>query len=78
MCAALYLSSLWVRDAGVAQVTALPFGVEAVSLQLPELEGGVEGTSLNLDGDGVDPNGHALHHFLRKAVLAVNTQRQHE
>lgn len=31
-CAALYLSSLWVGDAGVAEVAVLPFGVEAVAL----------------------------------------------
>lgn len=30
--AALYLSPLWVSDAGVAKVTALPFGVETVAL----------------------------------------------
>lgn len=30
--ALLYLSSFWVSDAGVAEVTALPFGVEAVAL----------------------------------------------
>lgn len=27
-----YLSSLWVGDTGVAEITALPFGVEAVAL----------------------------------------------
>lgn len=69
---AIYLSSLGVSDAGVAKVTALPLGVEAVALQLPQLKGGVEGTSLNLDGNGVDPDRHALYHFLRKAVLAEN------
>ncbi len=74
----LYLSSLWVSDAGVAEVTALPFGVEAVALQLPELEGGVEGTSLHLDGYRVDPDRHALHNLFCKAVLAVNTQCQYE
>lgn len=67
---AQYLSSLGVGDAGVAEVTALPLGVEAVALQLPELEGGVECASLDLDGNGVDPDRHALHHFLSKAVLA--------
>lgn len=73
-CGTQYLSSLRVCDAGVAEVTALPLGVEAVSLQLPELEGGVEGTGLHLDGDGVDNHRHALHHFLSEAILAVNTQ----
>lgn len=38
----------------------------------------MEGTSLHLDGDGVDPNRHALYHFLCKAVLAVNTKFAHE
>lgn len=72
-CATPYLPSLGVRDAGVAEVTALPFGVEAVALQLPELEGGVEGPSLHLDGNGVDPDRHALYHFLSKAIFTVNT-----
>lgn len=30
--ALLYLSSLWVGDAGVAEVTVLPLGIEAVAL----------------------------------------------
>lgn len=64
------LSSLRVGDAGVAEVTALPLGVEAVALQLPQLKGGVESTSLDLDGNGVDPDRHSLHNFLSKAVLA--------
>lgn len=53
---ALYLSSLGVGDAGVAKVAALPLGVEAVALQLPQLKGGVEGPSLHLDGNGIDPD----------------------
>ena len=69
---AVHLSSLGVGDAGEAQVTLLPFGVEAVPLELPELKGGVEGPGLDLNGDGVDHHGHALHHLLRKAVLAAN------
>ena len=73
-----HLSSLWVGDAGVAEVTALPLGVEAVALQLPELEGGVEGPSLHLDGDGVDSDRHALHHLLSEAVLAVKAEYRDE
>ena len=38
----------------------------------------MEGTRLHLDGYGVDPDRHALHHFLCKAVLAVNTHCKHE
>lgn len=33
---------------------------------------------LHLDGDGVNPDRHALHHFLCEAVLAVNTGGQHD
>lgn len=73
-----YLSSLRVGDAGVAEVTALPFRVEAVSLELPELKGGMKGTSLHFDGDGVDPDGHPLHHLLRKAILAANRKCHHK
>lgn len=69
-----YLSSLGVGDAGVTKVTVLPFGVEAVALQLPELKGRVEGASMHLNGDGVYSDGHALHHFLGKAVLTVSTR----
>ena len=65
-----YLSPLWVGDAGVAQVALLPLGVEAVALQLPQLEGGVEGPGVHLDGDGVDDHRHTLHHLLSEAVLA--------
>lgn len=67
-----YLSSLRVGDAGVAEVTVLPFRVEAVSLELPELKGGMKGTSLHFDGDGVDPDRHPLNHLLCKAILAAN------
>lgn len=67
----MYLSSLGVCDAGVAEVSLLPFGVETVTLELPELEGGVEGTGLHLDGDGVDDDRHTLHHLLSKAILTA-------
>lgn len=73
-----YLSSLRVGDAGVAEVTALPFRVEAVSLELPELKGGMKGTSLHFDSDRVDPDGHPLHHLLCKAILAANRKRDHK
>lgn len=73
-----YLSSLRVGDAGVAEVTALPFRVEAVSLELPELKGGMKGTSLHFDGDRVDPDGHPLHHLLCKAILAANRKCHHK
>lgn len=69
-----YLSPLGVGDAGVAQVAPLPRGVQAVALQLPQLEGGVEGLRVHLDGDGVDDHRHALHHLLGEAVLAGTTE----
>lgn len=69
------LSSLRVSDAGVTEVTMLPLRVEAVSLELPELKGGMKGTSLHFDGDRVDPDGHPLNHLLCKAILAENRKR---
>lgn len=73
-----YLSSLRVSDAGVTEVTTLPFRVEAVSLELPELKGGMKGTSLHFDGDGVDPDRHPLNHLLCKAILTENRDCQHK
>lgn len=73
-----YFSSLRVGDAGVAEITALPFRVEAVSLELPELKGGMKGTGLHFDGDGVDPDRHPLNHLLCKAILAAERKCQHK
>lgn len=75
---AAYLSSLGVSDAGVTEVATLPFRVEAVSLELPELKGGMKGTSLHFDGDRVDPDRHPLNHLLCKAILTENRDCQHE
>lgn len=56
----------------------LPFRVEAVSLELPELKGGMKGTSVHFDGDRVDPYRHPLNHLLCKAILTENRNCQHQ
>lgn len=73
-----YLPSLRLSDAGVTEVTTLPFRVEAVSLELPELKGGMKGTGLHFDRDRVDPDRHPLNHLLRKAIFTENTNGQHK
>lgn len=73
-----YLSSLRISDAGVTEVTTLPFRIEAVSLELPELKGGMKGTCLHFDGDRVDPDRHPLNHLLCKAILTENRKCQHK
>ena len=65
------LAPLGVSDAGEAQVAQAPGGVDAVHLQLGQLEGGVEGLGADPHHDGVDGQRHALHHLLRKAVLTM-------
>lgn len=65
-----HLSSLRVLDAGESQVADAPAGVDAVNLQLRELEGRIEGFGADPNDDGVDGQRHALHHLLGKAVLA--------
>lgn len=66
-----YLSALRVLDAGESQVTDAPAGVDAVDLQLRELKGGIEGFGADANDDGVNGQRHALHHLLRKTVLAA-------
>jgi len=64
-----HLSSVWVSDAGEAEVTLLPIGVDTIALELPQFKRSVEGLGVNLDGDGVDHDEHPLHHLLSKAIL---------
>lgn len=47
-------SPLRILDASETQVTGVPAGVDAVDLQLGELERGVEGLGTDPDDDGVD------------------------
>ena len=70
------LAPLGVGDAGEAQVAQAPGGVDAVHLQLGQLEGGVEGLGADPHHDGVDGQRHALHHLLRKAVLTRGEGRE--
>lgn len=65
-----HLSSLRVLDAGKSQVADAPAGVDAVNLQLRELEGRIEGFGADANDDGVDGQRNALHHLLGKTVLA--------
>ena len=69
------LSTLGVLDASEAQVAEAPAGVDAVNLQLWELEGRVEGLSTDAHHNGVDGQRHALHHLLRKAILTTGWER---
>lgn len=65
-----HLSSLRILDPGESQVADAPAGVDAVNLQLRELKGCIEGFGADPNDDGVDWQRHALHHLLRKTVLA--------
>lgn len=65
------LSPLRVLDAGEAQVTDAPAGVDTVDLQLGELKGGVEGLGTDPDHYGVDGQGHPLYNLFSKAIFAV-------
>ena len=65
---------MWVSDAGEAQVTLLPVGVDTVALELPQFKRSVEGLGVNLDGDGVDDDEHPLHHLLSKAILTTTNE----
>ena len=69
----MYLSAGGVLYPSEAQVALGPAGVDAVHLQLGELEGGVEGLSTDPDHDGVDGQRDALHHLLGKAILTADT-----
>lgn len=63
------LSPLRVLDASESQVADAPACVDAVDLQLGELEGGVKGLGTDPDHDRVYGQGHPLHHLLRKAIF---------
>ena len=65
------LPPLRVLDAGEAQVADAPAGVDAVDLQLRQLEGGVEGLGTDPDDDGVDGQRYALHHLFSKAIFTA-------
>ena len=63
-----------VSDAGEAEVTLLPAGVDTIALELPQFKRSVEGLGVNLDSDGVDDDEHPLHHLLSKAILATTNE----
>ena len=65
---------MWVSDAGEAEVTLLPIGVDTIALELPQFERSVKGLGVNLDGDGVDDDEHSLHHLLSKAILTTTNK----
>lgn len=63
-----------VGDAGEAEVTLLPVGVDTIALELPQFKRSVEGLGVNLDSDGIDDDEHPLHHLLSKAILATTNE----
>lgn len=64
-----HLSTSGVQDACVSQVTSGPAGVNAVDLELRELERGIKGFGADTDHYGVHREWDALHHFLRKTIF---------
>lgn len=63
-----------IRDAGQTKVTLLPVGVDTIALELPQFKRSMEGLGVNLDGDGIDNDEHALHHLLSKAILTATNE----
>lgn len=63
-----------VSDAGEAEVTLLPIGVDTVALELPQFKRSVEGLGVNLDGDRIDDDEHPFHHLLSKAILTTTNE----
>lgn len=63
-----------VGDAGEAEVTLLPIGIDTVALELPQFKRSVESLGVNLDRDGIDDDEHPLHHLLGKAILTTTKE----
>lgn len=65
------LPPLRILDASEPKIADAPAGVDAVDLQLGELEGGVEGLGANLDDDGVDGQSDPFHHLFSETIFTV-------
>ncbi len=64
-----YLSTCGVQDACASKVTGGPAGVNAVDLELRELEGGIKGFGADADNYGVHRERDALHNLLSKTIF---------
>lgn len=64
-----HLSTCGVQDACVSEVTGGPAGVNAVDLELRELEGGIKSFGADADYYGVHRERDALHNLLRKTIF---------